>query len=90
MVTAASVKDGRQLRRLVRRADTGLEVWVDTSHRSQSGERLLATKILSGPIHRRKLAGEPVPRNMTRTNAKKSAVRAAVERVFARQKGRFR
>ena len=40
-------------------------------------------------IHRRKPAGKPMPRHMARANAKKSAIRAAVEHVFAHQKTRY-
>jgi len=38
-------------------------------------------------IHRKKPAGRPMPARTRRANARKSAVRSAVEHVFARQKG---
>ncbi|MEM8821664.1 MAG: IS5 family transposase [Pseudomonadota bacterium] len=88
-VTAASAADGRQLRRLVSRENTGSEVWADSAYRSQRNETLLAKLMLTSRIHRRKPAGKPMPRHMARANAKKSAVRAAVEHVFAHQKTRF-
>ena len=88
-VTAASAADGRQLRRLVSAENTGSEVWADSAYRSQSNERWLTGRMLTSRIHRRKPAGRPMPRNVARANAKKSAIRAAVEHVFAHQKTRF-
>ena len=88
-VTSASAADGRQLRRLVSPENTGSEVWADSACRSQSNERWLAGRMLTSRIHRRKPAGRLMPRNVARANAKKSAVRAAVEHVFAHQKSRF-
>ncbi|MFO7854145.1 MAG: transposase [Paracoccaceae bacterium] len=88
-VTAASAADGRQLRRLVSPENTGSEAWADTACRSQRNERWLADRMLTSRIHRRKPAGRPMPRNVARANAKKSAIRAAVEHVFAHRKTRF-
>jgi len=88
-VTAASAADGRQLKRLVSRENTGSEVWADSAYRSQANEKWLAQRMLTSRIHRRKPGGKPMPRNVARANAKKSAIRAAVEHVFAHQKNRF-
>ncbi|MEL6773226.1 MAG: IS5 family transposase [Pseudomonadota bacterium] len=88
-VTAASAADGRQLRRLVSRKNTGSEVWADSAYRSQKNEAWLAKRLLVSRIHRRKPTGRPMPRNIARANAKKSAIRAAIEHVFAHQKTRF-
>lgn len=88
-VTSASAADGRELRRLVSPENTGSEVWADSAYRSQTNERWLAGRMLTSRIHRRKPAGRPMPRNLARANAKKSAVRAAVEHVFAHQKNRY-
>jgi hypothetical protein len=88
-VTSAAAADGRQLRRLVSRENTGSEVWADSACRSQRNETWLAERMLTSRIHRRKPAGKPMPRNVARANARKSAIRAAVEHVFAHQKTRF-
>jgi IS5 family transposase len=88
-VTAASAADGRQLKRLVSRENTGSEVWADSAYRSQANETWLAQRMLTSRIHRRKPGGKPMPRNIARANAKKSAIRAAVEHVFAHQKTRL-
>lgn len=89
LATAASAADGRQLKRLIDRENTGSEVWADSAYRSQTNEKWLANKMLTSRIHRRKPAGKPMPAHMARANAKKSSIRAAVEHVFAHQKMRF-
>ena len=45
--------------------------------------------MLTSRIHRRKPAGRPMPRHIARANPGKSAIRAAVEHVFAHRKTRF-
>ena len=82
-VTAASAADGRQPKRLASRENTGSEVWADTAYRSRRNEKWLAQRMLTSRIHRRKPAGKPMPKATARANAKKSAIRAAVEHVFA-------
>jgi IS5 family transposase len=88
-VTSAAAPDGRQLRRVVSRENTGSEVWADSAYRSRRNEKWLADAMLASRIHRRKPAGKPMPQATARANAKKSSVRAAVEHVFAHQKTRF-
>jgi len=46
-VTAASAADGRQLKRLVSRENTGSEVWADSAYRSQANEKWLAQRMLT-------------------------------------------
>ncbi len=89
MVTSASDADGRQLRHLVNTENTSSEVWADTAYRSKSNEKWLAKRLLISRIHRRKPAGNPMPKATARANARKSLIRARVEHVFAHQKNRF-
>lgn len=89
VVTLVSAPDGRQLKRLVSRENTGSEIWADSAYRSQTNERWLADRMLTSRIHRRKPTGKPMPRATAQANAKKSSIRAAVEHVFAHQKTRF-
>jgi IS5 family transposase len=77
------------MKRLISRENTGSEVWADSAYRSQTNEKWLAGRMLTSRIHRRKPAGKPMLRHVARANAKKSAIRAAVEHVFAHQKTRF-
>ena len=89
VVTAASAADGPQLRHLVSRENTACDVWADSAYRSHSNERWLGRRMFKSRIHRRKPIGKPMPERTARANARKSSVRAAVEHVFAHQKGRF-
>ena len=69
------------------KGEHGSEVWADTAYRSQANEKCLASNHLVSRIHRKKPKGKPMPVNVARANAAKSKVRAAVEHIFARQKG---
>ena len=88
-MTSAAAPEGRQLKRLVSRENTGSEVWADSAYRSRKNEKWLAERMLVSRIHRRKPAGKPMPRATAQANARKSSIRAAVEHVFAHQKTRF-
>ena len=87
VATDAARYDGAQLPNLVSKANTASDVWADTAYRSKANERLLADNALVSRIHRKKPKGKPMPVNVARANGIKSKVRAAVEHVFARQKG---
>ncbi len=89
MVTSAAAADGRQLKHVIDKDNTGSDVWADSGYRSRSNETWLARNMLTSRIHRRKPAGKPMPKATARANAKKSSVRAAVEHVFGYQKNRF-
>ena len=88
-VTSASHPDGRMLRQVIDRENTGSEVWADSAYRSQSNEAWLDDRMLTSRIHRRKPKGKPMPIATARANAVKSSIRAKVEHVFAHQKNRF-
>ena len=85
--THAARHDGAQLPNLISRENTASDVWADTAYRSKANERHLAESGLRSRIHRKKPPGRPMPINVSRANGAKSKVRAAVEHVFARQKG---
>lgn len=88
-VTSAADSDGRQLRDVVDTSNTACDVWADSAYRSQRNEKFLAKNMLTSRIHRRKPKGRPMPEHTARGNARKSAIRARVEHVFAHQKGRY-
>lgn len=88
-VTSASHPDGRMLRQVIDRQNTGSEVWADSAYRSQGNEAWLADRLLTSRIHRRKPNGKAMPVAIARTNATKSSIRARIEHVFAHQKNRF-
>ena len=72
---------------LISKANTASAVWADTAYRSKANEQHLADSGLRSQIHRKKRAGRPMAKNVARANNARSTVRAAVEHVFARQKG---
>ena len=85
--THAARHDGAQLPNLISKANTASNVWADTAYRSKVNEQHLAENGLRSQIHRKKPQRKPMPVNVARANGRKSKVRAAVEHVFARQKG---
>lgn len=87
MATDAARHDGAQLPGLLSKANTAGGVWADTAYRSKANEAHLASNDFRSRIHRKKPPGKPMARNVARANGEKSKVRAAVEHVFARQKG---
>src|SRR5690242_18382907 len=87
VVTDAARYDGALLPQLIDRNNTAGDVWADTAYRSRKNEKFLASRLLRSQIHRKKPKGAPMPRHTAHANARKSAIRSAVEHVFARQKG---
>ena len=87
IATDAARHDGAQLPGLLSKANTAGDVWADTAYRSKQNEAHLAGNGFVSRIHRKKPPGKPMPKNVARANGRKSKVRAAVEHVFARQKG---
>jgi IS5 family transposase len=85
--TDAAAHDGARLALVLDDQNTASEVWGDTSFRSARNEALLASRGLVSRLHRKKPKGRPMAARTRQANARKSAVRAAVEHVFARQKG---
>ena len=85
--TDAARHDGALLPALIDKDNTASDVWADTAYRSKANEKHLANNGLRSQIHRKKPKGKPMPRRTARANGRKSVVRAAVEHVFARQKG---
>lgn len=89
-VTDAARFDGRMLRDVVTSDNTASDVWADTAYRSRSNEAWLKTIGRVSRVHRKKPKGKPMPVRTARANAARSAVRARIEHVFARQKDQMR
>lgn len=87
--SAANAHDGARLPGLVSRDNTASGVWADTAYRSKKNEAFLARGMFSSNIHQKKPPRRPMPDHIARANAKRSAVRSAVEHVFAGQKHRM-
>jgi IS5 family transposase len=87
-VTDASRHDGRMLRRgLLDGSNTGTTVWADSAYRSSANETFMERHGFRSQVHHRKPKGRPMPPHIRRGNATRSSVRAAIEHVFAHQKG---
>jgi IS5 family transposase len=89
LVTDAAAHAGARLADLLDPANTAAGVWADTGYRSKKNENLLIRRMLTSHIHRKKPARRPMPTRTARANARKSAVRAHIEHVFAEQKHRM-
>jgi IS5 family transposase len=85
-VTDGARFDGRMLRDVVTSDNTASDVWADTAYRSRSNEAWLKSIARVSRVHRKKPKGKPMPARTARANAARSAVRARIEHVFARQK----
>ena len=88
-VTDAAAHAGSRLKDLLDPTNTASDVWADSAYRSKKNEELLQERLPVSRIHRKKPAERPMPARMARANARKSAVRAQVEHVFAEQKARM-
>ena len=88
-VTDAARHDGKMLRQLVTGDNLAAGVWADSAYRSKANEAWLAGKGRVSHIHRKKPPGRAMPKATAQANARKSAVRAHVEHVFAQQKDRM-
>jgi transposase, IS5 family len=87
-VTDAAAHDGRLLRRgLLDSTNTGTTVWADSAYRSKANEAFMERQGFRSQVHHRKPKGRPMAPHIRRGNAGRSSVRAAIEHVFAQQKG---
>ncbi|HYR29233.1 MAG TPA: transposase, partial [Thermoanaerobaculia bacterium] len=88
-VTHAAAHDGAQLGAVLDPANTASAVWADTAYRSAANIAMLETRGLKPQFQRRKPRGKPMPRHISRGNARRARIRSRVEHVFAAQKRRF-
>jgi IS5 family transposase len=88
-VTDAAAHAGAHLADLLDPDNTASDVWADTGYRSRKNEDLLRQRMLTSHVHRKKPRRRPMPARTARANARKSAVRAHIEHVFAEQKARM-
>lgn len=88
-VTHAAAHDGARLPELLNPEAFDSRVWADTAYRSKSNEAALETAGRRSMIHFKKPKGRPMSGPHRRTNRTRSAVRSAIEHVFAEQKARM-
>jgi IS5 family transposase len=89
-VTSAAAHDSRPFEGLLDRRNTASPVWADTAYRSHRNETAMAKRGLVSKVHFRKPKGKALPARRARANAARSAVRSAIEHVFAGQKHRMK
>jgi len=89
LVTDAAAHEGSRLAHLLDPGNSSASVWADSGYRSKKNEALLRERMLVSHIHRKKPQGRPMPERTARANARRSAVRAHVEHIFAEQKARM-
>lgn len=93
LVTDAAAYAGARLADLLDPGNTASDVWADGGYRSKKNEELLRQRMLVSrihrKIHRKKPAERPMPPRTAGANARKSAVRADIEHVFAERKARM-
>ena len=87
--SAANAHDGARLPDLISTSNTGSGVWADTAYRSKKNEAFLERGMFKSHIHQRKPHRRAMPERIAKANAKRSAIRSAVEHVFAGQKHRM-
>lgn len=87
--SAANAHDGARLPDLISTSNTGSGVWANTAYRSKKNEAFLERGMFKSHIHQRKPNRRAMPERIARANAKRLAIRSAVEHVFAGQKHRM-
>jgi hypothetical protein len=87
--SAADAHDGARLPELISKHNTGSGVWADTANRPKKNEAFRERGMFKSNIHQRRMPRQPLPEHIARANAKRSAVRSAVEHVFAGHKHRM-
>lgn len=87
--SAANAHDGARLPDLVSKQNTASGVWADTAYRSKKNEAFLKRGMFTSHVHQKKPPKKPMPEHIAKANARRSAVRSAVEHVFAGQKHRM-
>jgi hypothetical protein len=87
--SAANAHDGARLPELISKQNTDSGVWADTAYRSKKNEAFLERGMFKSNIHQRRMPRRPLPERIAPPNARRSAVRSAVEHVFAGQKHRM-
>jgi IS5 family transposase len=87
--TDAAAHAGARLSELLDPTNTAAGVWADSGYRSKKNETLLEERMRVSHVHRKKPRGRPMPAHIARANRKRSAIRAAIEHIFAYQKDKM-
>ena len=85
--TDAARRDGRELENIPDLGDSCKTVRADSAQLSAKNEAMLEKLGFKSRIRRKKPEGKPMPERASGANAKRSKMRACVERAFADRKG---
>jgi IS5 family transposase len=88
-VTDAAAHDGARLAAVLDKTNTASSVWADTAYRSAANEAHLAQNGFRSRVHFRRKPGFDLTPSQRKANRARSAVRSAIETVFAAEKHRF-
>lgn len=88
-VTDAAAHDGARLAAVLDKTNTASSVWADTAYRSAANEAHLARNGFRSRVHFRRKPGFDLTPSQRKANRARSAVRSAIETVFAAEKHRF-
>ena len=89
-VTHAAAHDGTRLPDLLNPEAFDSRVWADTAYRSKANETALQAAGRRSMIHFKKPKDRPMSGPHRRANRARSAIRSAIEHVFAEQKQRMK
>jgi IS5 family transposase len=89
-VTHAAAHDGSRLTDLLNPNAFDSRVWADTAYRSNANETALQANGRRSMIHFKKPKDRPMSGPHRRANRARSAIRSAIEHVFAEQKQRMK
>ncbi len=89
VVTDAAAHDGARLAAVLDKTNTASSVWADTAYRSAANEAHLAQNGFRSRVHFRRKPGFDLTPSQRKANRARSAVRSAIETVFAAEKHRF-
>ena len=85
--SAANAPDSARLPELIGEQNTGSGIWADTAYRSERHEAFLEQGMFKSNIHQRRMPRRPLPEQIARANAKRSAVRSAVRALIKDRHG---
>jgi hypothetical protein len=88
-ISAANAHDWARLPELISRKHTGSGPGAEAAYRSKKNEAFLKRAMFKSNIHQKRMPRRPMPEHIARAKVKPSAVRSAVEHVFAGQKHRI-
>jgi len=83
---AVGVYDDAQLRKVVKRSNTGSIMWADTAYRSKKNETRLDKNDFASDFYQKKPKGLPMSEATTRANGRRSKIRSGIKHISLTRK----